>query len=75
MKKIPKERKEAILAKRSGPDRQPVAVVAAKEGLRTGTWTNTPKQALRSARRLPESGDGLEGGSGRVGLNFLKLEG
>ena len=71
MKKIPKERKEAILAKRSGPDRQPVAVVAAKEGLRTGTWINPPQQA----RRLPESGDGLEGGSGRVGLNFLKLEG
>ena len=49
MKKIPKERKEAILAKRSGPDRQPVAVVAAKEGLRTGTWTNPPQQARRRA--------------------------
>ena len=49
MKKIPKERGEVFWAGRSGPDRQPVAVVAAKEGLRTGTWINPPQQARRRA--------------------------
>ena len=46
MKKIPEERKEAILAKLSGPDRKPVAVVAAEEGVSTAPLYNRRKQAL-----------------------------
>ena len=40
IKKIPEERKEAILAKLSGPDRKPVAVVAIEEGISTATLSN-----------------------------------
>ena len=53
MKKIPEERKEAILAKLSGPDRKPVAVIAAEEGVSTATLSNGRKQARREGRLLP----------------------
>ena len=33
MKAIPQERKETILAKLTGPERKPVAVAAAEEGI------------------------------------------
>jgi hypothetical protein len=35
MKKIPGGRKGASLAKRSGPDRKPVATIAAEKSVRT----------------------------------------
>ena len=63
MKRIPEERKEAILAKLSGPDRKPVAVVAAKEGVSTATLSNGRKQARREGRLLPDHDDSPEGWS------------
>ena len=57
MKKIPEERKEAILAKLSGPDRKPVAVVAAEEDVSTATLYNWRKQARRQGRLLPDHDD------------------
>ena len=35
MKKFLEERKEAILAKRSGPDRKPMAAIASEEAVST----------------------------------------
>ena len=63
MKKIPEERKEAILAKLSGPDRKPVAVVAAEEGVSAATLYNWRKQARREGRLLPHQNDSPEGWS------------
>ena len=63
MKKIPEERKEAILAKRSGLDRKPVASVAAKGGISTATLYNWGKRARREGRLLREHNDSPEGWS------------
>jgi len=60
MKKVLKERKGAMLAKLSGPDRSPVAVVAAEEGVSTATLYNGGKQARREDRLLPDQKDSRE---------------
>ena len=71
MKKIPEERKEAILAKLSGPDRKPVAVVAAEEGVSTATLYNWRKQARREGRLLPDHDDSPEGWSAQDKFNAV----
>ena len=63
MKAIPQERKEAILAKMTGPERKPVAVVAAEEGISSATLYNWRKEARRHGRLLPDHDDSLEGRS------------
>ena len=69
MKKIAEERKEAILAKLSGSDRKPVAVVAAEEGVSTATLNNGRKQARREGRLLPDHDDSPEGWSSSTSYN------
>ena len=71
MKKIPEERKEAILAKLSGPDRKPVAVVAAEEGVSTATLSNGRKQARREGRLLHDHDDSPEGWSAQDKFNAV----
>ena len=71
MKKIPEERKEAILAKLSGPDRKPVAVVAAEEGVSTATLYNWRKQARREGRLLPDHDNSPEGWSAQDKFNAV----
>ena len=72
MKKIPEERKEAILANMSGLDCKPVAVVAAEEGVSTATLykCHWRKQARREGRLLPDQNDSPEGWSARIRSNF-----
>ena len=69
MKKIPEERKEAILAKLSGPDRKPVAVVAAEEGVSTATLYTCRKQVRREGGLLPEHDYTLQGWSASTSDN------
>ena len=74
MKKISEERKEAILAKLSGPDRKPVAVVAAEEGVSTATLYNWRKQARREGRLLPDHDNSPEGWSASTCYEALSPE-
>jgi transposase-like protein len=71
MKKISDERKEAILAKRSGPDRKPMATIAAEEGLSTATLYNWRKRAREEGRLLPDHDDNPEGWSSRDKFNAV----
>ena len=71
MKKIPEERKEAILAKMSGPDRKPMATIAAEEGVSTATLYNWRKRAREEGRLLPDHDDSPEGWSSRDKFNAV----
>jgi len=71
MRAIPQERKEAILAKMTGPERKPVAVVAAEEGISTATLYNWRKEARRQGRLLPDHDDSPEGWSSQDKLNAV----
>jgi transposase-like protein len=63
MKNIPEERKETILARRSGPDRKPVATIAAEEDVSMATLYNWRKRAREEGRLLPDHDDSPEGWS------------
>lgn len=71
MKGIPIERKEAILAKMTGADRKPIAVISAEEGISTATLYNWRKQARQQGRLLPDHDDSPEGWSSRDKFNAV----
>ena len=65
MKPIPPERREAILARLSGPAREPVARVAAQEGISPATLYLWRRKARQSGALLPDHDDAPEGWSAR----------
>jgi transposase-like protein len=71
MKAIPKERKEAVLAKMTGPDRKSVPVLAAEEGISTATLYNWRKEARQQGRLMPDHDDSPEGWSSRDKFNAV----
>lgn len=54
MKPIPKQRKEAILAKMSAPDSKPLSAIAAEEGISIATLYAWRKLARASGYPFPE---------------------
>jgi transposase-like protein len=71
MKSIPAERKASILAKMTGPDRKPIAQLAAEEGLSTATLYNWRKAARTEGQLLPDHDDSPEGWSSRDKFNAV----
>jgi transposase-like protein len=71
MKSIPTERKASILAKMTGPDRKPIAQLAAEEGLSTATLYNWRKAARTEGQLLPDHDDSPEGWSSRDKFNAV----
>ena len=71
MKSIPFERKEAILAKLTGPGRRSVAEVSAEEGISTATLYNWRKKARDEGGLLPNHDDSPEGWSSQDKFNAV----
>jgi transposase-like protein len=71
MKSIPIERKEAILAKMTGPDRRSVAALSAEEGISTATLYNWRKEARLQGRLLPAHDDQPEGWTSQDKFNAV----
>ena len=71
MKSIPIERKEAILAKMTGPDRRSVAALSAEEGISTATLYNGRKEARLQERLLPAHDDQPEGWTSQDKFNAV----
>jgi transposase-like protein len=63
MNPIPPERREAILGRLSWPAREPVARVAAQEGISSATLYLWRRKALRSGALLPDHDEAPEGWS------------
>jgi transposase-like protein len=73
MKPIPPERREAIPARLGGPAREPVARVAAQEGISPATLYLWRRKARQSGALLPDHDDAPEGWSAReAGLQRLQ---
>ncbi len=66
MKRIPRERKEAILAKLAGPDRMSVEELAKQEGISVVTLYAWRKQARQEGRLMPDHDDSPQGWSSRM---------
>jgi transposase-like protein len=71
MNAIPHERKTAILAKMTGPDRKSISVIAAEEGISTATLYNWRKDAREQGRLLPDHDDSPEGWSSQDKFNAV----
>lgn len=71
MKRIPKERRDAILAKLAGPDRKSVAELAQLEGMSAATLYNWRKQARLSGELMPNHDDSPEGWSAQDKFNAV----
>jgi transposase-like protein len=71
MNRIPSERKNAILAKMTGPDRKPIAVIATEEGISTATLYNWRKDARQQGHLLPDHDDSPEGWSSQDKFNAV----
>jgi len=71
MKQIPKERRDAILAKLSGPDRKSVAELAKAEGVSRATLYLWRKQARLSGELMPDHDDTPEGWSAQDKFNAV----
>jgi len=71
MKRIPKERKEAILAKLAGPDRMSVEELAKQEGISAVTLYAWRKQARQEGRLMPDHDDSPQGWSSRDKFNTV----
>ena len=65
MQRIPEARKQAILARISGPDREPMKVVATEEGVSEATLDHWRRQARLESDAPPGEEDAAEGWSSR----------
>ncbi|MEI2419584.1 hypothetical protein V6O07_04875 [Arthrospira platensis SPKY2] len=71
MKAIPQERKEAVLAKMTGPNRKTIAQIASEEGISAATLYIWRKQARAKGRLMPHHDDSPEGWSSRDKFNAV----
>ena len=71
MKRIPKERRDAILAKLTGPDRRSITELAKLEGVSTATLYNWRKQARLNGELMPDHDDSPEGWSTQNKFNAV----
>lgn len=71
MKGYSRERREAIIAKMSGPQRKSIAELAKEEGISEPTLYNWRKQARAEGRLLPDHDDSPEGWSSRDKFNAV----
>jgi transposase-like protein len=71
MNKIPKERKEAVLAKLTGPDRKSVEQLAKEEGISAPTLYAWRKQARQQGRLMPDQDDSPQGWSAQDKFNAV----
>lgn len=71
MKRIPTERKEAILAKLAGPDRKPIAQLAAEEGVSAATLYHWRTEARLRGHLLPAHDDSPDGWSSQDKFNAV----
>ena len=71
MKPIPKERRESIMAKMSGPDRKPIADISREEGISSATLYAWRKAARAQGQLLPDYDDAPEGWSAADKFNAV----
>jgi len=71
MKTIPSERKQAIIAKMSGPERKPIAVIASEERISPATLYKWRSEARLSGKVIPDHDDAPEGWSSRDKFNAV----
>jgi transposase-like protein len=71
MKPIPKERRESIMAKMSGPGRKSIAEISREEGISSATLYAWRKAARAEGQLLPDSDDTPEGWSAADKFNAV----
>jgi transposase-like protein len=71
MKHIPKERRDAILAKLSGPDRKSVVELAKLEAISVATLYNWRKQARLRGELMPDHDDSPDGWAAQDKFNAV----
>ena len=63
MKSIPQERRDAIIAKMTGPQKKSIAELAKEENISTTTLYNWRKEARSKGEIMPDHDDAPEGWS------------
>ena len=71
MRGYPKQRKEAILAKMTGPDRKSVPALAVEEGISEATLYNWRNEARGKGELMPDFDDAPEGWSSQDKFNAV----
>ena len=71
MKQIPQERRDAILAKLTDPDRKSIAEISAEEGLSTTTLYNWRNKARSNGELMPDFDNDGEGWSTQDKFNAV----
>ena len=71
MTRYSKERREAVLAKMTGPNRKSIPELEKEEGISAATLYNWRRQARAEGRVLPEHDDTPEGWSARDKFNAV----